>query len=179
MANVLNRTTKQYLESVNTPDYPTEDWIINPDLSSVSGVDKKYWFLDGDTVREMTAAEKDAAYLSTAKTEKCGAIDLRTVELISAGFVYSSKTFSLSDAAQHKLMGIHQIRDDAGTSYPIKWNTIDDTDVISLADSAAVHSFYTQAVSTYRGHVDGGTSLKDQVRAATTVAGVEAITDSR
>lgn len=28
MANVLNRATKEYLTSVNTPDYPVSDWII-------------------------------------------------------------------------------------------------------------------------------------------------------
>lgn len=60
MADVLNRTTKVYLRSVNTPDYPTESWIINPDLSGVSGVLQKYWKIVGDTVVEMTQPEKDA-----------------------------------------------------------------------------------------------------------------------
>ena len=29
MANVLNRDTKAYLTSVNTPGYPVADWIIS------------------------------------------------------------------------------------------------------------------------------------------------------
>jgi len=58
MSNVLNRTTNQYLQSVNTPDYPVSDWIINPDLSAVVGVPSKYWEITGDTVTEMTPAEK-------------------------------------------------------------------------------------------------------------------------
>ena len=57
MANVLNRTTKQYLRSVNTPEYDVADWIVNP---SVPNADSKYWNISGDTVTEMTQPEKDA-----------------------------------------------------------------------------------------------------------------------
>jgi hypothetical protein len=61
VANVLSRTTGAYLASVNTPDYPETDWIINPDLSAVAGVAPCYWLVEGDSVREMTVEEK-AAY---------------------------------------------------------------------------------------------------------------------
>jgi hypothetical protein len=60
MANVLNRTSLIYLMSVNTPDFPVGDWVINPDLSPVSGVPAKYWKLTGDVLSEMSQAEKDA-----------------------------------------------------------------------------------------------------------------------
>lgn len=60
MANVINRTTLEYLVSVNTPDYPEEEWIINPDLSMVQGVPRKYWKLDVDSVVPMSQEEKDA-----------------------------------------------------------------------------------------------------------------------
>jgi hypothetical protein len=59
MATVLNRTTKQLIKSVNTPDYPESDWIIDPDLSGVVGVTTKYWVITGDVVSEMSQAEKD------------------------------------------------------------------------------------------------------------------------
>jgi len=36
MANVLNRTTFEYRESVNTPDYSPADWIINPTQQEIS-----------------------------------------------------------------------------------------------------------------------------------------------
>jgi hypothetical protein len=179
MASVIHRTTYQYLESVNSPDYPTGTWLHNPDTSGLSEVPREFWIVDGETVREMTAAEKDANCLANCKIAKCAAIDARSDELIVAGFVHSSKTFSLSDAAQNRIMAVHQVRDDASLDYPIVWNTIDDLDTLSLADSAAVHAFYLAALDTYRGHVDGGTSLKDQVRAASTHAAVQAITDSR
>lgn len=61
MANVVNKTTTQYITSVHTPDYDSADWLINPDLSGVSGVDQKYWKVSGSppAVVEMSQAEKD------------------------------------------------------------------------------------------------------------------------
>ena len=60
MAIVLNRTTKQLIPSVNTPDYPVVDWIINPDLAAVSGFGSKYWIITGDVVSLMDQAARDA-----------------------------------------------------------------------------------------------------------------------
>lgn len=60
MANVLNRTTKEYLTSVNTPDYPVSAWIINPDISSVIGWPTRYWEITGDTVGLMDSTEREA-----------------------------------------------------------------------------------------------------------------------
>ena len=57
MSNVLNKITKQYLISVNTPDYTESDWLINPVLPTC---DSKFWVIEGDTIREMTHEEKDA-----------------------------------------------------------------------------------------------------------------------
>lgn len=56
MANVLNRTTKKYLKSVNTPDYLESEWIINPELPDC---DPSEWVIEGDLVRETTQDEKD------------------------------------------------------------------------------------------------------------------------
>ncbi len=35
MADVINRVTHEHLFSVNTPDYPVADWIINPDPTAI------------------------------------------------------------------------------------------------------------------------------------------------
>ena len=70
MAAVLHRVTKQYLPSANTPDFPSQDWIINPNLSAVIGFDSRYWKINGDTVSLMTQGERDAvdaASLATAR----------------------------------------------------------------------------------------------------------------
>jgi hypothetical protein len=63
--------------SINTPDYSTDDWLINPDLSGVSGVDCWYWKVTGTppggAVEEMTSGEKDvvdATRLANAKATR-------------------------------------------------------------------------------------------------------------
>ena len=68
MANVINRVTLEQKQSVNTPDYPTQDWIVNPDYSSVNGVPKKYWKINGDAIVEMSQPEKDAVEAALAPT---------------------------------------------------------------------------------------------------------------
>ncbi len=179
MASVLNRTTKQYIASAHTPDYPVADWIHNPDMSAVSGVPSMYWKITGDTVSEMSAAEKDAACLDDVKEAKCAVIDIRTGELIAAGFTYSGKTYSLSACAQDNLNAMYASRSASFQDYPIVYSCIDNTDKVSLADAAAVEGFYEAAYDHKRSQLDSGNTLKDSVRDATTVAEVEAITDSR
>lgn len=75
MSDVVNRTTGQYLKSVNTPDYPEADWIINPDLSALGRVPQIYWKVSGDSVIEMTQAEKDTVD-SAARTARDAAADM-------------------------------------------------------------------------------------------------------
>lgn len=55
MATVLNRSTLQLIPSANTPDYPPEQWLINPVLPSCP---QRYWKVVGDEVVEMTPEEK-------------------------------------------------------------------------------------------------------------------------
>jgi len=69
MADVLQRTTLEQRFSVNTPDYPIAIWIINPDLSGVVYVPKKYWKTTGDVVSEMNQTEKDAIDASLIQPE--------------------------------------------------------------------------------------------------------------
>jgi hypothetical protein len=67
VANVINRITFEFRESVNTPDFDPADWIINPDLSAVAGLSRHYWKVVGDTVQPMTAAERRAADRTLAR----------------------------------------------------------------------------------------------------------------
>ncbi len=67
MAIVLNRTTgltapyqKDLRQSANTADFPTADWIINPDLSAVDGWESIYWDISGDNVLLVDAATRAA-----------------------------------------------------------------------------------------------------------------------
>jgi len=60
MADVINRTTFQYLRSVNTPDYPVADWIINPTAAEIRSA----------------ATARDAARPPPVKSEEQEFIDL-------------------------------------------------------------------------------------------------------
>lgn len=84
MADVVNRTTLEYRESVHTPDFDPAQWLINPVLPFC---ERKYWQIDGDLLSEMNAGEKaavDAAEFEAAKTAKleelAGVAVTKTVE---------------------------------------------------------------------------------------------------
>lgn len=74
MGNVWNKTTKAYLSSVNTPEYPASDWLVNPAGAPAlvaAGVPSSEWKEDpAGNVREMTAAEKDSGLLGAKKYGK-------------------------------------------------------------------------------------------------------------
>lgn len=66
----------QYLTSVNTPDYSSDpDAIVDPDLSSVSGVPIKFWKRSGNSVVEMMQVEKDAITAAELQARKDAAND--------------------------------------------------------------------------------------------------------
>lgn len=83
MANVLNRTTKEYRTSVNDPDYPVIDWIINPDLSAVANWPSRYWVVSGDVVTLMSQAQRDAVDAAEATAMKNDTAD---AVIIAGGF---------------------------------------------------------------------------------------------
>ena len=135
--------------------------------------------LDAGQQTALTTACNDhgVAPLRQAKRDKSRTIDRRTRRLIKRGFTHSAKQFSLSEGAQDTLNFVFGIR--ADLAYPIKWNTKDDDDATSFADGPEFKAFYTSAVTTLRSHLDSGTALKDSVRAATTIAEVDAVVDNR
>ena len=78
MADVVNRVTRQFIRSVNTPDYPTIDWIINPDMGAVVGFNGKYWIITGDIITLMDQAARDvvdAAELSDRRDSIASELD--------------------------------------------------------------------------------------------------------
>lgn len=88
MAAVLNRTTKQYLPSANTPDYPTAEWIHNPNMSAVVGFDARYWTISGDTVSLMSQAERDAVDVAVRDAARhAAAAQLQQTEDIVRAFM--------------------------------------------------------------------------------------------
>lgn len=98
MSAVINRTSKQLLCSVNTPDYSEVDWIINPDLSLLTSVPQKYWKISGDSVLEMTTQEKadaDAAIAAATFPDYMEVSDVNTTS--TSNTTFSTKlTFTIN-----------------------------------------------------------------------------------
>lgn len=184
MATVLHRTTKELIHSVHTPNYPTAQWIHNPDLSEVEGVDPKYWKISGDDVVEMAQEEKDivdAQELADYKQAKIDAIDARTSELIMAGFPFDGQNFSMSEAAQRNWTGMGTVLALGLLPFPLPISTVDEGTYI-LNDQAHCLQFLG-AYMLYQAHpaypLSAGRVLKAQVNAATTKAEVDAVEDTR
>lgn len=58
MSNVLNKETKEILYSVNTPDYSTDQYIINPDLDLIKNIGIENLKISGNNLIEKTIEEK-------------------------------------------------------------------------------------------------------------------------
>jgi len=159
--------------------------IISTAVPTVCPVD------DGDTLRAESATvlqqgirtNEDGYYtevsLDNYKLLKNNAIDDRTGELISSGYNFTGKQFSLSANAQTNILALDNSRDDPALTFPIEYNTIDDADSFFIPDSTTLHGMYLTALATKKGVVDSGTSLKNQVRAAIDEAEVDAVIDNR
>lgn len=90
MANVIHRTTLQFIASANEPDYPEPVWKWSPDMSAVVGV--PVYFQKWDAVAErpipMTQGEQDtvtAARLAAAREAAAAVLD--GVENITRAFM--------------------------------------------------------------------------------------------
>ena len=121
----------------------------------------------------------DTLSLADLKIARYEMIDKRTGELVSQGFTYASKVFSLSQNAQINISALDHTRDDVALTYPITYNTIDDLDSYIVIDAVDLHNMYLTALATKKAHIDSGSSLKQQVRDAIDIAAVNAIIDNR
>lgn len=178
----------------NLPN-PLRSTSLQQDLEAALPGKKFGWKADGDTIEvtcdpdldaseaAILAAALDAHAADSGLEEKKHArarlVDARTDELIAAGMSYGGQMFSLSLQSQMKMTASYVTRNDQEFTYPVVWNNIDDSNTVSLNDATDVRNFYLTALGTVRAHLDSGTALKDQIRAATTQAELDAVEDNR
>jgi len=105
MADVLNKTTNQYLMSVNTPDFDPAEWIINPDLSAVKDTDPALWIVENDAVRVLTKEEINSSKLDQLKADLKKKVNAIRDKLIYAGFVYDKSTIQSDQFSIIKIIG--------------------------------------------------------------------------
>lgn len=115
MANVLNRVTKEYLVSVNTPEYDPSVWIINPDMSAVQNQPVRYWMInDDDTVGlipESDRANADLWYpyqglsLADAIAYKSQLVNDYRDQIQNGGWIYSNIHYDSDPTARQNMAG--------------------------------------------------------------------------
>lgn len=115
--------------------------------------------------------------LDANKRGRLAEVNAKSVELIGTGFAYGGKQFSLSLEAQVNWTNVGL--NSTLLTYPYVVATIDDTDSLSLANTAAAEAAYAAAVARKEGVLTGGTSLKSSINAAIDQAALDAVVDSR
>ena len=97
MTTAINRNTLQYYGG--TPrSLPSGTWILNPDMSSVSGVALCYWKIIGDSVLEMDSGEKEVVdiqeklHITYGRNRKKVAIGIYPFEKIKNPIRFLAKT---------------------------------------------------------------------------------------
>lgn len=172
--------------------------VANPDIEAIAnqvkgiagyahigseGATITVWFssdLSAADVVTLTAAVGNL--VPAGKKKKNDAIDIKTRVLIMAGFEYpagSGNIHSYSERAQINLLGIPDAAADPATSYPVKTSTRDNGAVIHLDNPPALKAFYAASRAHKATHIASGNDLKEQVLAATDMAGVSAVADDR
>ena len=90
MADVINRTTLQYLRSVNEPSYPEPTWKWNPDMSQVVNVVQRFqkWDVANDRPIPMDAGEQAAVVATALAAQRDAAVAALTqIENVQRAFM--------------------------------------------------------------------------------------------
>ncbi len=115
MADVLHKVTKQFLLSVNTPDFMDGNWLINPDMSVVIGLPLKYWVIEGDTLRSATTAERtdidlleefQGMGIEEVKARINAKINVFRDTYINAGVIFMGHLFDSDERARENILGM-------------------------------------------------------------------------
>jgi hypothetical protein len=181
MARFLNKSTKQFREDDGTGQ-ARENEIRNPDLSAVAEVPQARWVIDGETVRapnEQETAAFDAADLQAAKVAKCRAIDSKSAQLIqTAAVVVNGESISASQNAQINMIALKTKQVAGELTYPAAVSSTDGGEY-QIADEADFIRVSNLVFAYVKNTLDAGRSLRAQVLACTTLAGVAAVEDNR
>lgn len=194
MGTVVHKTDPIAQGSVNTPEYNSQDWMINPTCIPsfqhiCHNVPGKYWKRDlvANVVEEMSQSEKDVvdntpAELAKIKAEKCTSIDLKSQQLLGQGFTYQDKIFSLSVTGQMNQAGLRlgiDVGETDDPDFPMTYTNIDNTDYIQINNKLEAQDMFSAAYDRTMTVLRGGADLKRDVVNAATAADVNAITDNR
>ena len=189
MADVLNRQTLELKRSVNTPDYPESEWVINPDLTITQTVPWDCLRLVGDRLVEFSPEEK-----SVVNSNKLAELRLKYLSIVNSACeeyiikgpgvefpVGSGKRLSVSTNAQIKWMGWVGIADQweaMGMSYPFKVRTVDDSDFVEINNADDVRMVFALMAQFIAAVLGFSEIVKSEIILATTIEQIIMITDA-
>ncbi len=175
MARARHRTTYKLDTSKPRSAPDSVDWLYDFDESALdtASVPEKYRKVEGETVVEMTEAEK----VAFEKPIRRGEIDSKTGDLVAAGFIRSTRTLSLSTNAQVNWASLHIIADNL--TYPYEMMSQDDTQTLSIPDAATMRAICEAGIAAAQSARETGVALKDSINAASTLAELAAVEDGR
>ena len=138
------------------------------------------WEAQGNSI-EVTPFVAPVLTLEQVKEAKKNVIDLKTSELISEGFQYEGKIFSLSTNAQNNWNALDTAVSTGKlveANFPIDVSTLAGDELYELA-WLSFNGFIIAGLNTVMGRLASGNALKKLVNAAATVEEVDAIVDNR
>lgn len=178
MVRAINRKTLSVATVRVKGDPPVSDdeWIYDPDLSSVADHPRKFWKIDGDSVRLMTEEEQ----AEVVKAERAERVRIQTRRLLElARFEYpisSGRFFELTLDERVLLIGVRGMT--PGTYSPMAFFDVDGGR-LDLGSRESFESFYDAAFGAYHSVVSDEHKILDQMQSGSTVAEVESVADGR
>lgn len=127
---------------------------------------------------DLLIANHEVESLAALKEKRVNQIDAKTIQLISNGFVFDTKNFSLSLPAQSNWTNIKANMADFITlnAFPLE---ITSRQGVYMLSEANVFSFWATAMGTVKAHYGSGNDLKELITDAIDKAAVNAILDLR
>ena len=122
-------------------------------------------------------------FLTEVQHDRYAEIDAKTREIIARGFTWppgSEARFSLSYAAQLRMLASFVAATGGHLEFPVTWNGIDDDDVFVIPDVETLSQFCLYGIGVVlRDAVDSGSALKKAVRECETIQEALAVVDDR
>lgn len=119
--------------------------------------------------------------LATAKVDQLAIVDVKTDEIIAAGFTHGGSTLPMDQAARLDYHGYFdfQTKLNAAGYFPFDILALDRLDVLAIADLAALDSFIDSFLAAWSGALEDQCSVQEDIGSQVTVAAVEAVVDPR
>jgi hypothetical protein len=169
---------KDYIESYDKTYFTFEGMSIPNDARNLDFHNMQKEIAAGDA-QIIVWVQDLVSYKKAAKE----AINKKTDELILKGVNHNGVDFSGSIEKQASGLALNVLRvaggDMTGEKFRGKNETTGDSETYSFADTADFDAFFGAALTKIKTILNDGFQLKDDIDAATDIAGVDAVVDAR